>query len=452
MAQNESSGAAGKVKLMHEYRTQPKASKKALMKTALLALCSVFLPFVVAIASDDALNLQPLIDEALKNNRELQTNEARWKTATYKVSQATSLPDPMVMIGYQNEGWNKYTYGTMQGAQWMYSASQMFPFPGKRLLKGDMATRDAESIEAMYRAARQKTIATVKELYYDLFLAYKNLDLIQDKTSLFTQIEDAAVARYSSGMAPQQEVLMAQAEKYMLLEKETMMKQKVQSLEAMLSNAVGRDSNSHFGRPVEPSQTAFFYSMEELQKTAYENSPELKSRERMVSSAESRIGMANKEFFPDFTIAATVYKRTGDFEDMWSLTATFNIPLFYKSKQQQGVAEAKSLSYEAQHELEGTKLMLATVIRDNYTMYQTAEKLTALYKNGLIPKTYQDFESAIAGYATGKVEAITVISRLKALLDYETLYWGQVVEREKAVARMESIAGISDSGSAVKDK
>jgi outer membrane protein TolC len=172
----------------------------------------------------------------------------------------------------------------------------------------------------------------------------------------------------------------------------------------------------------------------------------------MVSSAEARVGMASREYFPDVTIAATVYKRTGDFEDMWSLTATFNIPLFYKSKQRQGVAEAKSLFFETRQELEGTKLMLSSAIRDNYTMHKTAEKLMDIYKKGLIPKTYQDFESAIAGYATGKVEAITVISRLKALLDYETLYWGQFVEREKSVARMESIAGINDSGMAVKSE
>lgn len=427
-------------------------SKTTFIKAAMFALCSVFLPSISAAASDEALNLQPLIEEALKSNRELQTAEARWKTSTYRISQATSLPDPMVMLGYQNEGWDKYTYGTMPGAQWMYSVSQMFPFPGKRSLQGEMAAKDAESIEASYRATRQKTIATVKELYYDLFFAYKNLDLIQDKTALFSRVEDAAVARYSSGMAPQQEVLMAQTEKYMLLEKEAMLKQKVQSLEAMLNNAVGRDGNAPLGRPVEPERSAFPYSMEELQKSALENSPELRSRERMASSAEARITMANKEYFPDVTIAGTVYKRTGAFEDMWSLTATFNIPLFYKSKQQQGVAEAKSYSFETRHELEGTKLMLSSSIRDNYTMYQTTEKLMDIYQKGLIPKTYQDFESAVAGYATGKVEAITVISRLKALLDYETLYWGQFVEREKAVARMESIAGIGNSEMAVKSE
>ncbi|MDO9288541.1 MAG: hypothetical protein Q7T83_07100, partial [Thermodesulfovibrionales bacterium] len=44
---------------------------------------------------------------------------------------------------------------------------------------------------------------------------------------------------------------------------------------------------------------------------------------------------------------------------------------------------------------------------------------------------------------TGKVEAITVITRLKSLIDYELLYWGQFIEREKAVARLEAITAVS---------
>jgi len=32
-----------------------------------------------------------------------------------------------------------------------------------------------------------------------------------------------------------------------------------------------------------------------------------------------------------------------------------------------------------------------------------------------------------------------VISRLKILLDYESLYWNQFVEREKAIARLQAI-------------
>ena len=78
-------------------------------------------------------------------------------------------------------------------------------------------------------------------------------------------------------------------------------------------------------------------------------------------------------------------------------------------------------------------------------MARTAERLMKIYKEGIIPKTYQDFQLALSGYATGKIEAITAISRLKAVLDTEILYWGQYIEREKAIARLEAIAGNTDS-------
>ena len=392
------------------------------------------------VAAEEALDLQPLIDEALKNNRDLLVAESRWKASTYRIPQAKSLPDPMVMVGYQNEGWNTYTFGEMEGAQWMYSISQMFPFFGKRGIKGEMAAQEAGSSGEMYRAQRLKTVATVKELYYDLFLAHKDIDLVRDKTALFSRIEDAALARYSSGMAPQQEVLMAQTEKYMLLERELMLQQKVQSLEAMLNAAVGRDVNAPLGRPAEPVPTSFARDREEMQAAALALSPELRSREKMLFASEARVGMANKEFYPDVTLAASVFKRTGPYEDMWSLTATFNIPLYFGAKQK-AVAEARSLTLGARQELEAGRLMVASSMRDNYSMVQTAEKLMDLYKQGMIPKASQDVEAALAGYRTGRVEAITVISRLKALIDYETLYWAQFVEREKAIARLDALTG-----------
>ena len=411
----------------------------------LFVTCTVFLLLNTALASEGTLTLKELIDEALRNNHEILSSESRATASKYRIPQVKSLPDPMFMFGYQNEGWKKYTYGKEQGAQWMFSASQSFPFPGKLSLKGEMASRDAESIRALYSSSRLKTIARVKELYYDLFFAYKSIDLIADRRSLFSKIEDAAIARYASGKGLQQEVLMAQTEKYMLLEKEEMLRQKVQSIEAMLNAAIGRDINAPLGRPVEPAAALYTRDMNELIKLTYENSPEIKSREKMVASAETKVLMAKKEYYPDFTVTGSLFERRGEFQDMWSLTTTINIPIFYRTKQRQAVHETEASLSEARHELESIKLMLSSGIRDNFSMFKTAEKLMDLYKNGLIPKTYQDFELALSGYVTGKVEAITVISRLKSILDFEVSYWGQFAEREKAIARLEALSGITDT-------
>ncbi|MBI5847413.1 MAG: TolC family protein [Nitrospirae bacterium] len=418
----------------------------------MLRVLPVFFLFYTCIpASADGLVLHDLIQEALNNSPEIRASEARAQAALHRVAQAGSLPDPMFMFGYQNEGWERYTFAKEPDAQWMFSASQMFPFPGKRSLKEEMARQDAQGVSILHESVRLKTIARIRELYFDLFLAYKTIDLIRERTVLFSRIEDAALARYSSGMGMQQEVLMAQTEKYMLLEKEEMQKQKVQSLEAMLNATVGRDVPVPLGRPAEQKFSLGARSLDELLHKAYEHSPEIRIKQRMAAAAEARVKMAQKEYYPDFTVAASYFTRGGgQFMDMWSLTTTINIPLYYRTKQRQAVLEAEAMLAEAQRELEAARLMTASSIRDTYSMYAASERLIDLYKNGLMPKTYQDFESALAGYSTGKTEAITVINRLKALIDFETQYWVQVAEHEKASARFEAMTGVHETGGTVQ--
>jgi outer membrane protein TolC len=400
-------------------------------------ICTIL--FLGTSAFSQELKLDTLVDEALKNNPDILASKAKIEAAKYRIPQVKSLPDPMFMFGYQNEGFNRYTYGEEQGSQWMFSASQQFLFPGKRDLKGDMATRDAESLEAVHELLKLKTVARVKDLYFDLFLAYKNIELLKDKQNLFVRLEEMTLARYAAGKVMQQEVVMAQTEKYMLLEKEEMFKQKIQSLEAMLRAAIGREKDPPLGRPDEPVYKPVILDVAEAVKTAFNNSPEIKSRNKMIEAADTRLLMARKEYYPDFNINASYFNRAGDYKDMWSATATINIPLYFKTKQEPAVLEAKASLVQTKHELEAVKLMISAAIKDNMSMVRSSERLMDLYRNGLIPKNTQDVELALTGYATGRTDAIVVISRLKTLLDYEILYWNQNVEREKAIARLHAI-------------
>ena len=407
-----------------------------------MVLCGLLLLAGSVFAQD--LKLADLIDEALKNNPEIQAYNAKIDGARQRIPQARSLPDPMLMFGYQNEGFDRYTYGEEQGAQWMFGVSQQFLFPGKLALKGEMAKLDAESQEAMLELLKLKTVSRVKELYLELFLAYKNIDLLGARRDLFARVESLALIRYGAGKGMQQEVLMAQTEKYMLLEKEVMFKQKIESLEAMLKATIGREGSEALGPPVDISPQPFSYQTQEAVEMAIRNSPEIKSRGKMVETAETRISLAKKEFFPDFSINAGYYNRKGDFMDMWSLTSTINVPLYFFTKQAPALSEAKAIHMQAKQELEAIKLMITAAIRDNMSMIKSADTLMNLYKNGLIPKNKQDVDLALSSYASGKTEAVVVLSRLKTLLEYETQYWTQFTEREKAVARLHAItAGLN---------
>lgn len=391
--------------------------------------------------------LDGLIDEALKNSPEINASQARIEAARLRVPQAGSLPDPMVMVGYQNEGFDRYTYGEMSGAQWMFSATQQFLFPGKRRLKEEMTARDAESLAAMHELLKLKIASRIKELYYDLFLAYKNIDLLKDKRDLLERIESLTLSRYAAGIGMQQDVIMAQTEKYMLLEREEMLQQKILSLQAMLSSAVGRYKGAGLPRPAEPEYRPFPLEISDALDLAMRHSPELKSRGKMIEAANTRLQMAQKEYYPDFALSGSYYNRTGEFPDMWSATATINIPIYFLTKQKPAVAESRANIRQADRELEAARLMIEAAIRDNYSMLRSSERLIELYQKGLLPKNRQDIEQSLTGYSTGRLEAVNIISRLKTLLDYESSYWGQRVEREKAMARLHAIvAGVTDEG------
>jgi outer membrane protein, heavy metal efflux system len=394
----------------------------------------------------DELNLGYLISEALKSSPDIKAAESRAAASHYKIPQAKSLPDPMFMFGYQNEGFDKYTYGKSADAQWMFSLSQMFFYPGKQGLKGEIAADEAASVSANYHIARFRTIQRVTELYYDLFLAYKTIDLLKDKSTLFSQMEDAAAARYSSGMGTQQELIMVQTEKYMLLEREEIQKQRIQAIEGMLNAVLGRSITYPIGRPAESGSTPLGYSLDEFIGIAQENSHDVLSKKKMIDAAEARVKMARKEYYPDFTVNAGYFNRAGQLQDMWSLTTTINLPIFYKTRQAQAFHEAEASLTEAKSELEATKLMIGAIIRDSFTMAKTSEGLMDLYRKGLSPKAMQDVQAALSGYSTGKVETLTVISRLRALIDYETLYWEQFATREKAVSRLKTMAEIHEAG------
>jgi len=310
-----------------------------LFKLSLLLL-GVFLMAAAPVQGDPTL--EGLIAEALQNSPEIKASEAGIEAARLRITQAGSLPDPMIMAGYQNEGFDSYTYGEMEGSQWMFSASQQFLFPGKRSLKEEMTRRDAESLEAMHEQLKLKTAARVRELYYDLFLAHKNIDLLKEKRDLIARMESMVLARYAAGTAMQQDVIMTQTEKYMLLEKVEMGRQKIQSLEAMLKAVIGRHQGDQVPKPTEPVYQSFSPDINEVIKLAMQNSPELKSRHKMLEAANAKVAMARKEYYPDFALSGGYYNRSGDFPDMWAATVTFNIPLYFQSKQKPAEMEAKA--------------------------------------------------------------------------------------------------------------
>ena len=275
-----------------------------------VSLCALLFLSAQSAAAGE-VRLSDLIHEALENSPELKAINAGVSAARYRIPQAQSLEDPKVSVGYQNDGFDRLNYGESKDSQWQVSASQLLSYPGKRALKGEIAAKEVENAEASSQIARYTTIFRVTGLYYDLFLAYKVIDLLQDRGALYGRIEDAATARYSSGTRSQQEVLLAQTEKYLIRERAETQRQRLQTAEALLNAALGRDAVQPLGKPMEPVTHSFAYSLGEAIRLGLANSHLIIAKEKLVQAAEARVQLAKKEYYPDVTVSANYAARGG---------------------------------------------------------------------------------------------------------------------------------------------
>ena len=404
-------------------------------------VCFVLVISSCAFGQDSPATLEDLITKALQNSPEIKAAEAKAAAMAQKVPMEGSLMDPMLSLGYQNEGLKKYNYGESPDAQWMFSLAQTFPWPGKRTIQEEAAALDAQAEKASAEMVRREVILKVTQAYYDLVLITKELDLIRTRRPLIEQMEDIALKRYAAGMLTQDEVLMAQAEKYMLLEAEEMAQGRKESAEAMIRQAMGSTDAAPLGRPVEALPTVFAYMQDELIDRANRESPEIRMREKLMLASVQRLERSKKDAWPDVTVMGKYSSRGGGLEDMAELTFSVPLPLYYKNRQAPGISEASWMNASAQKELEASKFKAASEIRDNLAMIHAAERIMQLYRNALLPKSRQVIDAALASFSSGRMEASMALAKLKAPFDYELTAWQQQVLREKAIARIKALTG-----------
>jgi outer membrane protein TolC len=208
----------------------------------------------------------------------------------------------------------------------------------------------------------------------------------------------------------------------------------------MINSLISRDPALPLGRPEELIPERIEIDQESL-KNSIEDSPDIKEKKRLLEAKDLKYQKARLEYYPDITLTGTISLKPDPYEDMWGLTVTLNIPLFYRSKQRMAILERSSERDEAYHELEGTRQMVASRILDLLSMIKASEELMELYKKTFIPKAEQSLEANISSYRAGRIELVQVIKALNSLLDYKLMYWFQVAVRQKALASLERLIG-----------
>jgi outer membrane protein TolC len=154
----------------------------------LLALLAIALPLraespVLPLPTDPTLSR--LIEESLSARPELLQSLAVVHAEGERAAQADALPDPMLQIGIQNDGFTSIEVGRMETSFVSFMASQTLPWPGKRGLRKQIAELGTTQARHAVSRVRLSTEAEVRRSYWDLMLVRDRLALLDQLAALW---------------------------------------------------------------------------------------------------------------------------------------------------------------------------------------------------------------------------------------------------------------------------
>jgi outer membrane protein TolC len=391
------------------------------------------------------LMIDDVIAEALSKNPEAQSALHAIKGLQRRVPQVRALPDPMASVGWAG---NLAPFSVMQGDNSSFrgvTVSEQFPYPGKLKLRGQIASKDVDAAQADYEAIRRRVAAEVRTAYYDYFYFDKAIQTTNRNKELLEKLSKIAEARYRVGKAMQVDVLRSQVEIALLLEKLTMLEQQRATAQARLNVSMVRSPESPLPPAAEVEPATLRYSLEELYALAADNDTAVLRNMAMVDRGRLGVALAQKEYKPDIGVSYMYQQRSG-LQDMNGVTFSVNIPIFYRNKQRQGIAEASEDLISAEKMRDSRLNEVKFELKQQYLSAKASERLLTLYSKGVVPQSSLALESAMASYQVGSVDFLSLLANFTTLLDYETDYYRQLADYQTALARIEVLIGADVTG------
>ena len=397
-----------------------------------------------------ATPLAELLMEAEQNNPQIRAAQQGAAGAREMPAQVTALPDPTFQLQQVNVGSPRpfAGYTNSEFAYVGFGASQDIPYPGKLRLKGEIAKRDADIASSRADSVSLGVLAEIKTAYYQLAYLSQTLAILNNDRQLLRQVEQAADARYRSGMGNQQDILQAQVQQTKLLRDISMHHLEEGKLQARLKQLVNRSQTSPDIEPVPLKETQLHMLFEEILAAAEAQDPDLAATQHSIERQSLQVDAARKDFKPDFNVQA-MWQRTdpAQYRAYYQITFGVKIPLHY-GKQRAELAQAEAELSRARSDREAQSQQLAADLREQRLIAEQSAELLKINREGLIPQARTGFQAGLAAYQNQRQDFQPLLTSYLDILRLEQENLQTLAEHEIAIARLEQMTGLSLSNAA----
>jgi outer membrane protein TolC len=354
--------------------------------------------------------LAGLLAESVAARPELRQATTTVAAERERIPQASALPDPVLSLGIQNDGFKSIQVGKMETSFYQVMLSQGLPWPGKRGLREGVARLGASQAEASVTRLRLGTEADVRRTYLGLLVVRERLALLADLERIWQRSIGTARARYEAGDGAQSDVLRAQLEQSRLQQRRWALKSEeatsLQTLNRLRAHPLDEPIAS--GAAVRALPLPALPDLAGAVADAEARSPELFSARLTVDEAQARTRLASRERYPDLSVQVAIMPR-GKLDPMWSAGVSIGLPLWSGSKQGRAVAESEARAAGSTQGAEAVAQVLRLRVAERRSALASLLETIQIYRQGLLVQSQATAESTLSQYRVGKVTFASVL-------------------------------------------
>jgi outer membrane protein TolC len=389
------------------------------------------------------LSVDAVIEQVLARNPSLAQMVAAWQAASARYPQVTSLEDPMLAgtIGP----------GTIapddRGVEFAYriEIAQKLPYPGKLRLRGQNALAEASAAGRDVDDVRLQLVESARTAFYDYYLVERGMDVNSESLRLLGDFRRNAEIRYQTGLVPQQDILQADVEIGKEQDRRLELEQMRQVTVARINTLMHLGPDSPL--PPAPKQLNSVEGLpdpETLRATAVVRRPDIQALFDRIAAEEAALGLAHKEFYPDFEPFFMYDRFMGNVSDNRDLATMvgvrMNLPI-YRSRRRAAVAESEARIAQRRAELSKLTDQVNFQVQEAYARVQRSERSVQLYRDTILKAAEANVKAAQSAYVTGKIPFLSLIEAQRNVINLRDRYYESVADYFRRRATLERVIG-----------
>jgi cobalt-zinc-cadmium efflux system outer membrane protein len=380
--------------------------------------------------------LDRIIELALERNPAIATARSVIEQNEGGQIQAGAYPNPLITAQTADAAIRDPSNGIRILERGM-TVHQTVEWPGMRSARKDAAEAGLEGATVGLEVAKLNLIAEVKGLFYELLLAERTVDLLQQNLETVQDVARIVKARVRSGEGPQFESVKAEVE--VLKAKQELTKAR----NAVRVRLVGLDTLTAGGLGPRYKVQGDFRSLrdhldpEQMAARDLSQHPILKRQGKLVEQAEITVSKERQSRVPNVTMFGGYAREAGREAVFGGLTVP--TPIWYL--QQGQIATALGSQRKEEAEMLRARNDLARAINQHAREAETAQEQILVYEEGLLKQAQEALRIAQLSFRQGASSLLDVLDAQRVQRQITVDYNLARFELSMALTRFERAVG-----------